>query len=401
MLALLTVAMAVQLYTMVAKRLERTIVTAPIVFLALGVGLHEAGVMAEALAEEVLHLIAEVTLIVLLFLDAAKIDAAALLRRRVWPVRMLLIGLPLAFAFGTLAAVAILPGWSLAAAALVAAILTPTDAALGAPVVSNLEVPERHRRALITESGLNDGLALPLILLIAGFVAPQAMAPANGWGVFTLLQLTLGPAVGAALGWVGGHVLLWAKRNATTSDTYEGIGALALAAAAYIGAVEVGGNGFIAAFAAGLAFGAVVRGRCAFVYEFTESEGQAFSWAAFFLLGLVLVPEAAAHLGWAEAAFILVSLIAVRPLAIWLSLIGTDADGPTRAFFGWFGPRGLATALFALIVAERIGHAAAEPILNLAINAVWISAVLHGVTAAPGATLFARAVAPQTPRIAE
>jgi NhaP-type Na+/H+ or K+/H+ antiporter len=133
----------------------------------------------------------------------------------------------------------------------------------------------------------------------------------------------------------------------------------------------------------------VVKGQCKFIYEFTESEGQLLSWGAFFLLGLVLVPTALGHLTFASLAVILTSLFIVRPLAIWLSLIGTDASSSTRLFFGWFGPRGLATALFALLVVKQASPEIAEPILMLAINAVWINALLHGVTAVPGAKWYA------------
>ena len=132
-------------------------------------------------------------------------------------------------------------------------------------------------------------------------------------------QITLGPLVGGALGAAGGIVLLWAKRTNATSEIYEGIGALALAVSAYLAAILVGGNGFISAFAAGLGFGVVVRGQCAFVYEFTEGEGQLLSWGAFLLLGAVLIPEAIQHLTWSSLAFILGSLFLVRPLAIWIS----------------------------------------------------------------------------------
>ena len=157
----------------------------------------------------------------------------------------------------------------------------------------------------------------------------------------------------------------------------------------------IGGNGFIAAFAAGLGFGAIVRGKCAFVYEFTEGEGQILSWTSFFLIGVVLVPEAIAHLTLLTLILILTSLLVVRPLAIWLSLMGTDAATNTRLFMGWFGPRGLATALFALLVAEQLDHELAEQVLHIAINAVWISAILHGLTAAPFAKWYgARAAEP-------
>jgi NhaP-type Na+/H+ or K+/H+ antiporter len=234
------------------------------------------------------------------------------------------------------------------------------------------------------------GLALPLILLLAAMAAPDASAPEEGWILFAIKQVTLGPIVGLISGVLGGVVLLWAKRTKSTSDVYEGIGALALAGSAYLAALQVGGNGFIAAFSAGLGFGAIVRGKCQFVYDFTESEGQLLAWAAFFLLGAVLVPEAAANLTVPTLLLILGSLFIVRPVAIWMSLVWTDATPTTRLFFGWFGPRGLATALFALLVVEQLEHDIGEAVLHIAVNAVWISALLHGLTAAPGARWYAR-----------
>jgi len=397
MTGLIFIAAFLVAFSMVAERVSTTAVTAPMAFLAAGVALHWLALVPQEADESTLHLLAEVALVVLLFLDAAKVDITELGRRHVWPARMLLIGLPLAFVTGWLVALTLMPAWPLALAALAAAILVPTDAALGQPVVGNPDMPERPRRALTVESGLNDGLALPLVLLMAALAAPAATSPPEGWPLFGLKQITLGPLVGAALGLMGGLILLRAQAAGTTSDVYEGIGALALAALCYLAATQIGGNGFIAAFAGGLGFGAVVRGRCAFVYEFTESEGQLLSWSAFFLLGALLVPEAVAHLTWPSLALILLSLFVIRPLAIWVSLIGTDAAPATRVFFGWFGPRGLATALFALLVAERLGHEAAETILHLAVNAVWISALLHGVTAAPGARRYARIVSRMAP----
>jgi NhaP-type Na+/H+ or K+/H+ antiporter len=345
-----------------------------------------------------------VALIVVLFLDAAQTNLRALRKRHVWPTRMLTFGLPLTIALGTLATFPFLPGWPLAAVALVAAILAPTDAALGQVVVTNPVVPERVRRALNVESGLNDGLALPAVLLLASLAA-AAEGEQTNWLLFAAKQLLLGPLVGIVLGHVGGRVLLLAKERGWTSDAFEGIGALALAGSAYLAATEIGGNGFIAAFVAGLAFGHVVEDRCKFVFEFTEGEGQLLTWAAFLLLGLALVPDALSHLTLASLAIILLSLFVVRPLAMWLSLIGTDAAPLTRLFFGWFGPRGLATALFSLLIVDRVATEIAEPVLALAVNAVWISAVLHGVSAAPaakwyGARVAARGAMPETKEMA-
>jgi NhaP-type Na+/H+ or K+/H+ antiporter len=310
---------------------------------------------------------------------------------------MLGIGLPLSIAIGTVAALPFLPGWPLVAVALVAAILAPTDAALGQAVVSNQLVPARVRQGLTVESGINDGLALPAVLLFASLTASVMSQGAADWLIFVAKQVLLAPVVGIVVGFVGGKLLLRAKNLHLTSEIYEGVGTLALAGVAFLGAGLIGANGFIAAFVAGLFFGNVVQKQCAFIYEFTESEGQMLSWGAFFLLGVALVPQAIANLTPAYFGLILVSLFVVRPLAIWISLMGTDAAPITRLFFGWFGPRGLATALFALLVIKQLDPETAEPILTIAINAVWISALLHGLTAVPAAKWYAAKISQKGP----
>ncbi len=384
LLALFTVC-----YTLLAKTLNDGILTAPILFLGFGYLMAESGLMPLSEAEHLLHIVAELALIILLFLDAAQINLKSLRRRHQWPMRMLGLGLPLAIVIGTAAAAPFYSGYPLVVAALAAALLAPTDAALGQAVMANPDVPERVRRALTLESGLNDGLALPVILLFASMAGEVMQPEETNWLQFGAQQVILGPLVGGAIGAVGGVLFLAAKQRGMTTDTIEGIGAIAMAGGAYLAAGFVDGNGFISAFVAGLFFGNVIRGQCAFIYEFTESEGQMLSWGAFFLIGLALLPTAIAHLDAATLAVILISLFVVRPLAIWLSLAGTDAAPLTRLFFGWFGPRGLATALFALLVVDQIDHEIGEQLLNLAVNAVWISAVLHGVTAVPFSKWYA------------
>jgi NhaP-type Na+/H+ or K+/H+ antiporter len=379
-------------FALLAGRFASTPVTAPIVFLATGVAASLLGLVPAAATEPALHVVAEVALVLLLFLDAAKVDARALWRHHTWPARMLAIGLPASFLVGWGAAIVLLPGWPVALTALAAALLLPTDAALGQTVVNDPDVPTRARRTLTVESGLNDGLALPLVLVTSALAAPVATAPEAGWLLFAAQQIVLGVGVGAAVGAAGGAAMVRAQATGATSEVYEGIATLALAGLAYFVAGAVGGNGFLAAFAGGLGFGGVLRGRCAFVYEFTESEGQLVAWTAFFLLGALLVPEAAAHLTLPVLTVIVTSFLVVRPLAVWIALNGTDATPVDRLFFGWFGPRGLATAIFALIVMRRLDLAAADQVVHLAINAVWISALLHGASAVPGGRAYARYV---------
>lgn len=390
MLGLLTLCVVTASYALIAKRLSSTIITAPMIFICLGAMLSVSGAVDHGTAENLLHPVAEITLVILLFLDAAQTNVIALRQRHVWPLRMLLIGLPTAIVLGTVAGAVLFPGWPLIAVALAAAIMAPTDAALGQAVISNNAVPVRARRALTVESGLNDGLALPAILFLAAMLTASEAQDSVVWVIFGVKQIVLGPIIGAGVGALGGWALLRAKDANTTSDIYEGVGALALAGAAYLAAQLIGGNGFIAAFVAGLTFGAIVKDACKFIFEFTESEGQLLTWGAFFLLGAAHVPDAIAHLTVPMFGLIILSLFVVRPVAIWLSLMGSDADLTTKLFFGWFGPRGLATALFALLVLENLPHALGDQIRHLAINTVWISAVLHGITAGLGARWYAK-----------
>ncbi|MBE3639472.1 cation:proton antiporter [Mangrovicoccus algicola] len=389
MTATLIIAIVTIAWCLLSRRLSQTVVTAPMVFILLGYALAEGG-GRDAEVIHVLHAVAELALVVLLFLDAAQTDLRKLRSHRQWPVRMLLVGLPLAVALGTGMVALLAPNWPLATAALAAAILAPTDAALGQAVISNPQVPARQRQALTVESGLNDGLALPLVLMLASLAAGTGSGEGGYWLRFAAAQVILGPAAGIAVGWAGARLMNLAVARGTSSEAFEGIATLALAGAAYVLADLLGGNGFIAAFAGGLAFGHVVTRRSGFVYHFAEGDGQILAWSAFLLIGLGLMPDAVRALDGRMLAIILLSLFVIRPAAIWLSLAGTDADGPTRLFFGWFGPRGLATALFALLVVPDIDPVEAEPILHLAVNAVWISAMLHGITAAPLSRRFAR-----------
>ena len=390
MSGLLLVAALTILVTLVARRLGSTPVTVPMIFIAAGTGLAYTDLLPAESARESLHFLAEIALVLLLFLDAAKVNLRELVAERTVPLRMLLLGLPIAVLLGTVAAAVFLPGWPVFALALMAAILAPTDAALGQPVITDERVPEMERQSLSVESGLNDGLALPSVLLFASLAAATVDSDGRNWPLFIVSQLTLGPLVGMLVGYIGGKAILLADRRKYSTGTHEGVATIALACAAYLGATLVDGNGFIAAFVAGLAFGYVVKRKISFVYEFTESEGKLLSWGAFFLLGLTLVPEAIEKLDGPMLALILTSLFVIRPLAIWLSLLGTGLPTRTKLFLGWFGPRGLATALFALLIAGKNDPEYAEPVLMIAINAVWISALLHGLSAAPAAGWYGR-----------
>ncbi len=394
---LLFAALAAFLYAAVARRLSTTPLTGPLLFLALGFALHAVGLI-DTEVDSPLDLLAEVALALVLFADAARTDLSALIRSHLWPARTLLLGLPLAILLGWGAALLLLPDWPVWEAALLAAILAPTDAALGQAVVSSSALPERVRRCLTVESGLNDGLALPAVLLFASLAAAQAEpGTAADWLLFIVGQIGFGAVAGLVPGLLLGRLAAAAIARRLMAEETEGVAALAAAGCCYALAEALGGNAFIACFAGGLAFGrslqAVPRGghpfrSGGFLGEFLENEGQLLVLAAFLLVGSTFLPPALEHLGWRAFALVLASLFAVRPLAIWLSLIGTDASPGARLFIGWFGPRGLATALFALLAVDATNLSRSAEILAIAALAVALSAALHGLTAAPAAARF-------------
>jgi NhaP-type Na+/H+ or K+/H+ antiporter len=264
------------LYSLVSGRLHGTIVTAPLVFIVFGfvVGAGGLDVARIDLGHSGIHLIAELTLILVLFTDAARIDLDRVRRDHNLPTRMLLIGLPLTIAAGTLIASQLFPDFSFWEAALLAALLAPTDAALGQSVVSATVVPVRVRQAINVESGLNDGIALPAVLLLAALagVEPDGNATSD-WVRFGLLQVTLGPLAGVGIGYVGARLLDTADERGWAHQSFQGIGILALSIFTYVAAELIGGNGFIAAFVGGMVFGNTIRHPCTFLFEFMETEG--------------------------------------------------------------------------------------------------------------------------------
>jgi NhaP-type Na+/H+ or K+/H+ antiporter len=393
-IGILVILFCVFVYALLAKRLSSTVITAPMVFLALGFGISQTDILPVEDSSEVLYLVAEIALVVLLFLDASQINVNHLRKHNSWSLRMLLIGLPLSVAIGTLVGLLFFPAWSIALIGLTAAIMAPTDAALSQAVIIDKSVPENERQTLSVESGLNDGLALPIILFFASFLAMKESDSVSymDWLLLGASQVLIGVFAGVVLGWIGGKLLLLDESRKLSSDVFEGISILALIGITYIVASHFGGNGFIASFIAGLIFGHIVQGEGRFIYRFTESEVQMLVWAAFIVIGLGLLPQAIEDLTLPVTGYILVSLFFVRPVAIFISLVGTKAKMKTRFFLGWFGPRGLATALFALLVSHEVLPEYSHSILVVAVNAVWMSTLLHGFSAAFLARLYAKAI---------
>ena len=392
-LAIITAGML--LYSLISGRLQGTIITAPLVFIVFGFAVGGSGldVANIDLGHATIHFVAEVTLILVLFTDASRINLSRVRLDHNLPVRMLIIGLPLTIALGMYIAMQLFPSFSLWEAALLAALLAPTDAALGQTVVSAKVVPVRIRQSINIESGLNDGIALPAVLLFAALASVQPdVLKVSEWVYFGLLQVTLGPLAGVAVGYIGARLLDAAAGRGWANTAFLGIGILSLAVFTFVAAEMIGGNGFIAAFVGGMVFGNTTRHPCTFLFEFMETEGQLLMLITFLVFGAVLLPEGIAHMNPMIFLYALLSLTLIRMIPIAISLFRAGLRLPTKLFLGWFGPRGLASILFILLILEEVELVHRDELLSITIVTVALSALLHGVSAAPLAKLYGQLV---------
>lgn len=383
---ILIILLAMFLYSLFSASIGRSILTLPILFVAFGYGVSEP---LRAAADPVLlhegkRLLAEITLILVLFSDASHVQFKRI--RECWQIsaRMLLIGLPLSIVLGAVTAMLLNPESGFAMALLTAALLTPTDAALGQPVVSNSAVPARLSQTINVESGLNDGLVLPFVLLGA-ILASAGMNEVHpdGLALSTLTQIVLGPVAGIAIGWGAARSMDWAQNRDLTAESAAGVVFLTTAFAAYILSSTIGGNGFIAAFAAGMTFGNTFRHDIRFISEFMEGVGLVLTMAAFLVFGAFLLPDGLAHASTKAVILALLFLTVVRMLPVFLSLAGTGLPVREKLFLGWFGPRGLASILFTLIILDEFELPNEPELLACVSMTVAISVVLHGISATP------------------
>ena len=311
------------------------------------------------------------------------------------PRRLLFVGLPLTIVAGALLAHLIFPGIGWAAAALIATILAPTDAALGLAVVTNKAVPARIRRALNVESGLNDGIATPFVTLFIAVVASEESLGDKAWGLEALKQIGLAIVAAVVVGYVGGKLLAFANDRGWTSDVSEQIAILALALLAYEGSVAIGGNGFIAAFAGGILFGAATRRRLAKPVQFTETLGLSASFLVWSIFGALFVGGLLTHdLSARPIVYAILSLTVIRMVPVAIALIGTHLRPATVAFMGWFGPRGLASVVFTLLALQEIEHGGdGRCSLQTVTWTILLSVVLHGISAPPLAARYGASIA--------
>jgi NhaP-type Na+/H+ or K+/H+ antiporter len=392
------VAAIVFVWGTLSARLERYDVTAPIIFVLAGLLLTH-GLLAPlgfAPSRELVKALAEITLVLVLFSDASRVRLADLRADLGLCLRLLGIGLPLTIGLGMLLALALFSGMSVWLALLVGAALAPTDAALGAGVMVNPAVPARIRRLLNIESGLNDGIATPIVLVAVAGAASAEHAASTGPGA-AVAELALGVLVGVVVGGVGGLVVNVARRRGWAEGGFAGSAVLALAICAYACALALHGNGFVAAFVGGLAYGATSGERGERLVPYVEETGALVSLLVWLAFGAIAVVPAFEGLTWQRALYAVLSLTVIRMVPVALALAGTRLGRAAVAFVGWFGPRGLASVVFALLALEDLGKPA-SPAVSVIAFTILLSVVAHGLTANPLAHRYGPRLATSTGR---
>jgi sodium/hydrogen antiporter len=376
------VGLALLLIAAVSRRLSGTPITAAMVAVAVGVlvGPLVLDDLTVGPTSSTVRTLAEATLAVVLFSDSSRVNLLAPWGEASMPVRLLGLGLPLTIVLGGLLAVALFGAFSLSDALILAVILAPTDAGLGSAVVTDTRLPHLVRQSLNVESGLNDGICVPLLLIA---LATFSGAAGESHPVRVVVEeIGYGLLGGLVAGAVAAAVVVVAGARRLIDDVWRQIIPVAAAILAYGTATALRGSGFVAAFVAGALFGLLARGKVAGMMRFTEETGAALGGVTFLVFGAVLLGPALEHVSWQVALYAVLSLTIVRMLPVAISLWGTHARAPTVAFMGWFGPRGLASIVFAVMVEDaHLPHAGT--IVTASCLTVGLSVLLHGVSAAP------------------
>lgn len=371
------------IYALFSKHLKSTALTSPIVFTAMGLflGSKMMGIVETEIDLEVFLLVSELALVLTLFQDASRIHIRSLKEESALPIRLLAIGMPLTIFLGTFFSAIIFIDLSIWESAIVATILAPTDAGLGKKIVNNKLVPSNVRHSLNVESGLNDGLAVPLLILfIALAEAGTKVQSPNIWVNFAAQQLGFGALAGLFIGIIGSRLLKWSLDKDWISDTYERLIFPALAIIAWISAEAMGGNGFIAAFVAGLAMAGVVKRVGGDFVRFMEAEGQLIILLVFFLFG-VFSSRNILKLDFPIVLYAILSLTVIRMLPVFIALLGKKLRLQSTLFIGWFGPRGLASIVLGLtLLSETSTLPGLDKIALIIMTTVLMSIFAHGVS---------------------
>ena len=382
---LATIAFVLLAFAAVSRRLESTVVTAAIFFTSAGLLAGPVlGLVELRIGAEPVKVLAEATLALVLFADASRISLPALRREFVVPLRLLAIGLPLTIAAGMLVGVAVLPGVSLVEALVLSIMLACTDAALGQAVVTDERIPSRIRQGLNVESGLNDGICVPLFFIALAIAeAEEGALTAHAAAELVFEEIGYGLVAGVAAGALGALAVRFAVRRSFVEPHWLQILTASAALLAAGIATGLGGSIFIAAFTGGFVFGVIARGSGGEVSYLVDQGGELLSAVTFVVFGAAILGPVLDDLGWEVVLYALLSLTVVRMVPVALSLLGTGARRPTIAFVGWFGPRGLATIVFAVILIDESALPHESTMLLAVVATIGLSVFAHGLSSRP------------------
>ena len=379
-------------YCLVATRLERTKFNGPLVFVACGLilGPYCLGLVAMDVDGETLKTLAEITLAVVLFTDSAGANLPVLMRFRRLPARLLLIGLPLTIGLGFLTGCLLYNNLTWIELALLATMLAPTDAALGQAVINDDAVPSSVREGLNVESGLNDGICVPVLLL---FLAISSDSLPTGAVLSQMLELPLQAiGIGTLVGIVSAVVGCVSINGSVQSNWLDGawtqIPVIALALVCFSISQWLGGSGFIACFVGGLIFGGLIQRQKAALLKAADGTGDVLSMITWFIFGALFIGDCLLAPQWQAIVYALLSLSVIRILPVCLAVIGMGLETDSKLFMGWFGPRGLASIVFIVMVNEA-NLPGADTLVQAVTWTVLLSVILHGITANPLANAYA------------
>lgn len=394
---ILIFALFLLIYSLIAKRIEKTAISGP--FLAIIVGLLAGPLLLNLIVVNVeiegYKVIAELALALVLFTDASNTNIKELVKNASVPTRLLLIGLPLTIILGMLGGLFLFNGFSWIELGILATLLAPTDAALGKPVVTNPSVPSKLRESLNVESGLNDGICVPvLFLFIALFTTQTGEGIKFSFGLALFAkQIGIGLVAGLVITFIGDRLVNYSQKNGWISKSWETIVIAVLAFSCFTGAQIAGGSGFIACFTGGLLYSTINRKYKHDILEEAEGIGDTLSMVTWIIFSSVIIAANFRHFTWNIVVYALLSLTIIRIVPVLISLIKTGISWKEKLFIGWFGPRGLASIVFAIIVFEiELPHK--ETIILTAICTILLSIVLHGFTANPFIKILSKKLTP-------
>jgi len=399
--SLVVFAVTVLVWVLLSKRLESWSVTAPIVLTVSGFATAQLLGVGDELARESIRELIEVTLALVLFVDASSIAVGWFRAEWQYPARLLGIGLPLTIVLGTLTAAVMFPGNDIWVLAVVGAALAPTDAALGVSIVENERIPLRLRQVINVESGLNDGLVTPVVSFCIAIAAASVDNLADRPVASAVAAVGVGVGIGFAIGALAGRLLLVARERGWALPALVPVAPVVVAVATYVAVTAIGGNGFVAAFVCGVGFGTTTRRRAQSsasvphhedddLLDFSHRMSALLGYAVWFVFGeSVLGSLSTAHLGMA-IVYAVLSLTVLRMLPVALATFGLHLPRDTVLLIGWLGPRGLASIIFAILAADTIGGEPGELVLTIVAATVTLSVLAHGLSAGPLAGWYSK-----------